>query len=89
MRYYVYVIQNDKNKIYIGQTGNLEKRLKRHNGVLPNKNSSYTSINKGSWKLVYKEHFGSRGEAVKREKELKSYQGRQFIKNYIKNNVGR
>ncbi len=34
--FYVYVIKNElSNKIYIGQTADLEKRLKRHNGELP------------------------------------------------------
>lgn len=82
--YYTYVIFNQLlQRIYIGQTNNLEKRLQRHNQNLPTKKTSYTSKHKGVWKLVYQEMYNTRKEAIKREKELKSYQGRKFIKNII------
>ncbi|MBU4209897.1 GIY-YIG nuclease family protein [Patescibacteria group bacterium] len=81
---YVYVIKNKKtDKIYIGQTNNLKNRLKRHNGHLKNKVTSYTSKNKGEWQLVYKEEYDTRKKAIKSEKQLKSYQGRQYIKRTI------
>ena len=75
--FYVYVIKNKTTgKIYIGQTSNLEKRLKRHNQLLPTKKSSYTKINKGPWQLVYKEIFKTRKEVIKREKIIKSNKGK-------------
>jgi putative endonuclease len=77
--YSIYVIQNEAGKKYIGYTSNLEKRLKRHNGDLPGKNTSYTKKIGGHWTLKYKEEYASRQEAVRREKELKSCQGRKFI----------
>ncbi len=80
----VYVIANKNNKIYIGQTSDLESRLKRHNGLLRNKSKSFTSKNKGEWKLIYKEEFNTRKEAINREKQLKSYRGREFVRNLIK-----
>jgi len=76
----VYVLKNENEKIYIGQTSNLENRLKRHSGILKNKSKSFTSKNKGDWKLIYKEEFETRKEAIEREKQLKSYQGRKFIR---------
>jgi len=82
--YYAYAIKNNNDKIYIGQTSNLEKRLKRHNGILKNKKSSYTYRNKGKWKILHKEKFLTRKEAMAREKYLKSYRGREFIKKLIK-----
>lgn len=82
--FYVYVIYNG-NKIYIGHTAKLEERLARHNKRLPNKSKSYTSKNIGDWKLVYEEEFASRKEAMMREKQLKSAQGRKFIWNKIRN----
>lgn len=78
--FYVYVIRNEKGKIYIGQTSNLEKRLARHNGDLPSKSGSYTRVNKGVWKVVYKEGYTNRLEALKREKYLKSHVGRDWLK---------
>lgn len=86
--YKVYAIYNqERNKIYIGHTANLEDRLKRHNGTLPNKAKSFTSKNSGIWQLVYQETFNTREEARNREKELKSYQGREFIKKVIRENI--
>ncbi|MFC1727469.1 GIY-YIG nuclease family protein [Patescibacteria group bacterium] len=81
---YVYVIQSEStNKIYIGYTSNLVERLKRHNKESFNKKSSYTYKNIGPWKLVYKEKFQLKEKAIRREKELKSYQGRKFIKEQV------
>jgi putative endonuclease len=79
--FYTYTLKSKlTGKIYIGQTENLNLRLKRHNQKLKSKNRSYTKINKGPWQLIYKEEFKTRKEAIKREKELKSAQGRKFIK---------
>jgi len=82
--YYIYAIKSvATNKIYIGQTQDLAKRLLRHNLELPSKSRSYTKLNNGPWELVYKEEVLSRQEAMMREKQLKSAKGRQFIKNLI------
>lgn len=83
--FHVYVIYNRiRNKIYIGHTDNIDNRIQRHNGILKNKAKSFTSKNNGFWKLIYKESFKTRKEAIKREKELKSYQGRKFFRSLIK-----
>jgi putative endonuclease len=79
----VYVIQNEKGKIYIGQTADLKKRLQRHQGILNTKTKSYTYKQKGCWKVIYQEQYKTRAEAKIREKELKSYQGRKFIKEKV------
>ena len=81
--FYTYVIRNDKDKIYIGYTSDLEKRLLRHNGLLRNKVTSFTYKNKGLWVIVYQEKFNTRTEAMKREKELKSSRGRNFIRSLL------
>jgi putative endonuclease len=84
--FFTYAIYNKiKDKIYIGHTKDLEQRIERHNQLLPNKLTSYTSKNRGLWKLVYQEEFETRGEAMKREKELKTSRGRYFIKKNIDN----
>jgi putative endonuclease len=85
MSFYVYALHNkEREKIYIGQTDNIEKRLERHNKLLSSKQTSFTSKMSGEWKLVYSEEYGTRKEAMKREKELKSYRGREFVKTKIK-----
>ena len=84
--FFVYAIYNSaNNKIYIGQTANLEKRLKRHNGILKSRKKSYTNINRGGgeWKIVWQEVFDDREDAIQREKYLKNYRGRQFVKSLL------
>ena len=85
MVFYVYALQNkERRKIYIGQTKNLQERLARHNKKLPSKKGSFTSKMSGDWEIVYSEEYATRKEAMRREKELKSFRGREFIKNKIK-----
>jgi len=78
----VYAIYNKKHdKFYIGQAQDLEKRLMLHNSKTFKK--SYTAQYDGYWELIYKESLPDRTAALKREKQLKSYRGRQYIKQYI------
>ena len=82
MFYFVYVIYNSEHdKIYIGQTVDLVNRLKQHNDSSFKK---FTSRYSGDWVLVYQENFYSRSDARKREKQIKSYQGRKFVREEIK-----
>ena len=77
--YSVYAIYNMQHgKIYIGQTENLQSRLALHKEKIFQ--NSYTSRFDGEWILIYSEHVTTRSEALKREKQLKSYRGREFIK---------
>ena len=84
MIFSVYVIENPKGKIYIGHTESLAARLQRHNGVLPTGSGSYTNKNGGPWSLIHEEKFDTRIEAMKRERELKSSRGREFLKQFRK-----
>ena len=75
--FYVYVIYSDLvNRKYIGHTEDIERRLLEHNNGLL---GVYTK-NKGPWRLVYFESFQTRSEAMKRELELKTGKGRDFLK---------
>lgn len=78
MNYFVYILKNKNDQIYIGQTNNLEDRLKRHNSGT----QKYTK-NKGPFELVYCERYLTRSEAMGREKTLKSGQGREWIRKNI------
>jgi putative endonuclease len=81
MEWDVYVLHNKiANKIYIGQTNDLERRLLEHN---EKRGNHFTAKYKGKWELIYKEEFKTRKEAIKREKQLKSYRGREFVRQYI------
>jgi putative endonuclease len=78
----VYALYNkEHDKIYIGQSINLNERIKLHNEkVFQN---SFTSRFDGKWEIIYKEELKTRQEALKREKQLKSYRGREFIRKCI------
>lgn len=79
--FWVYILKSEKdNSLYIGQTSNIEKRLLHHNEGL----SKYTS-RKIPWKIVYTEKYGSRNEAIKRERFLKKQRNRDFYNRLIKN----
>lgn len=79
--FFVYALYNRANeKIYIGQTADLEKRIAGHN---QKRGNHYTAKVDGRWILIYKEEVVNRSAALVREKQLKSYQGRQFLKQYI------
>lgn len=80
----VYVIKSTTTgKTYTGYTGNLEERIKRHNGFLIDNKRSYTRVNKGFWVVVYKETFENKSEAMVREKFLKSHVGRNWLKSKL------
>ena len=76
----VYVLHSEKfNKIYIGFTSDLETRLNSHNHLAT---KGYT-IKYRPWKVIYTEEFSDKAKAMKREKELKSSNGRAFIRSLI------
>ena len=80
MKYAVYILENVLSAMYyIGQTENLEKRLKEHNEG----KSGFTGRINGEWVLVYKEEFSDRSVAMKRERFLKKQRNRSFYKRLI------
>ena len=78
--YTVYVLHSTSyDKIYIGYTSNLEQRLLSHNKLA----SKGWTVKYRPWTLVYKEEYSDKVTAMKREKELKSHRGRDFIRSII------
>ncbi len=84
MTFYVYTIYNKvSDKIYIGQTNNLERRLQEHNYQDLKVGGKYTSKYNGRWIVFYSREYDSRSGAMLREKQLKSSQGRIFLKKIL------
>ena len=76
MNYFVYVLYSDQyKKVYIGITGDLEKRLFAHNNLPKGWTKNFRP-----WVLAFYEEYSTKYEALKREKSLKSHQGREFIR---------
>ena len=69
--YYVYILRTSLDTLYIGQTNNLGKRLKEHQGK-STKSAKYTQYF-NSVKLVYSEKYQTRKEAMQREIQLKKW----------------
>ena len=71
----VYVLKSEsKNKKYIGFSGTTDRALEHYLG----KNESTKSVS--DWKVVYQEEYPTRSLAMKREKFLKSGDGRRVLK---------
>lgn len=69
--FFVYMLRSKANKLYIGQTNNLDKRLKQQDS-LNSKTAKFIKDNQ-HFKLVYSEQFPTRLEAMRREKQLKGW----------------
>jgi putative endonuclease len=69
--YKVYILQSINNSgYYIGHTGDLDKRLAKHNAGLV-KSTKF----KKPWKIIYAENYKTKSEACRREIEIKNYKG--------------
>lgn len=69
--YYIYILRSEDNNLYIGQTNNLEKRIKEHINHFQ-KAAKFTKEHDG-FNLVYKEIYKTRLESMRREKQLKGW----------------
>jgi putative endonuclease len=79
--YWTYALYSKSaDLLYVGQTKDLEKRIQQHNGLTKFKN--WTHRHK-PWELLHTETFPSRKEAILRESQLKSGQGRVFLRSLI------
>ena len=69
MNFYVYVLKSSGNKAitYVGYTSNLNKRIALHN---KGKGAKFTRGRK--WKLIYKEKFDTKSQAISREYYIKN-----------------
>ena len=78
MSYCVYMLKStgQKSITYVGYTSDLKKRIKLHN---IGKGAKFTRGRK--WKLIYKEKFNSKKEAISREYYIKK---NRYLRNKIK-----
>ena len=79
MSYYVYMLKSIGKKpvTYVGYTIDLKNRISLHN---KGKGSKFTRGRK--WKLIYKEKYASKNEAISREYYIKK---NRILRNQIKN----
>jgi len=78
--YYTYVLLSDKdNHFYTGYTQDLKLRFEQHN-----KGYVESTRDRRPLKLVYYEACLDKSDAAKREKYLKSYNGKMFLRRRLK-----
>jgi len=81
MKYYVYILQSKKDKMfYVGYTKDLEKRIKLHNT-----GQVQSTKMRLPFEIVYYEVCFNQQDATHREKYLKTSWGKRYIKNRLKN----
>ncbi|RJR30440.1 GIY-YIG nuclease family protein [Candidatus Microgenomates bacterium] len=74
--FYLYILRNSQtDRYYIGSTNNLKRRLKEH----VSGKTRTTKILK-TYELVYTEEYKVESEARNREKKLKSYKSKKYIR---------
>ena len=75
MEFCVYILWSERlGKYYVGSTGNLENRVKRHNKG----EEKFTS--KGvPWQLIWSESYRTRSEAVQMENKIKKRGIQRFL----------
>ncbi len=78
--YYTYVLQSEKDdKLYVGFTKDLKLRFEQHTkGVVD------STKNRRPLKLIYYEACLTQKDATKREKYLKTYNGKRFLHKRLK-----
>lgn len=77
--FYVYILKSLKDQgYYIGYTQDLDQRLKEHN-----RGKSKSVKARAPFKIVYKEKYSNKKEAINRERQIKKYKGGEAFKKLI------
>ena len=78
--YYVYVLVSKRDKnFYVGYANNLKSRFEQHS-----KGLVLSTKDRRPLEIVYSEACRDKRDAMHREKYLKTYLGRQFLRNRLK-----
>ncbi len=78
--YYTYILLSLKdNNYYTGFTNNLKLRFEQHNKGLVE-----STEDRRPFELIYYEACVDQRDAIKREKYLKTYHGKMFLKRRLK-----
>lgn len=78
--FYVYLLSSKSaNKLYVGKSSDLRRRIEEHN---TGQNMS-TKAHR-PWEVIFYEAYTNRDDANRREKYLKTTQGRQALRRMLK-----
>ena len=77
--YYIYILQSEKDgKFYVGFTKDLKLRVEQHNS-----GKVKSTKDRRPLVLIYYEACLKQEDAIKREKYLKTYHGKMFLRNRL------
>ena len=77
--YFAYIIYSAiLDRYYIGSTSDIAGRLRRHNSS----HKGFTAMSQ-DWSVVYSEMFETKSDAIRREREIKSWKSRVLIERLI------
>ena len=76
--FYVYLLQSN-SKMYVGITTDLKRRVNEHNKGQNVSTKAYLP-----WTLIFYEAYIKREDATRREKYLKTTQGRQALRRMLR-----
>ncbi|GAA3737085.1 hypothetical protein GCM10022422_20460 [Flavobacterium ginsengisoli] len=73
--FFVYILYSaTKEKFYIGQTNDIDDRLRRHNS-----GQSLSTKNGTPWKIIYTIQLNTRSEAVTLEDKIKKRGAKRYL----------
>ncbi|MFZ6035543.1 MAG: GIY-YIG nuclease family protein [Patescibacteria group bacterium] len=80
MVYYVYILHSNLDgTYYTGSCKNIQARLQMHNA-----GNVRSTRNRRPWQIVHQETYNSHSEAVRRERQVKSWKKRAAIERLFK-----
>ncbi len=79
MSYFVYILESDQSRHYIGFSSNLQQRIIKHNA----KHKGFTGTSEIWGIIIYKE-VETKSEAMQLEKKLKSFKNYRRAIEYMK-----
>ncbi len=82
--WYLYILESvsRKDKIYIGSTNSLERRLVEHN-----RGHTVSTRRFMPWRIIYSEEYATKEAARARERQLKSWKNRERVNALIESIV--
>ncbi|MEK7193469.1 MAG: GIY-YIG nuclease family protein [Patescibacteria group bacterium] len=80
--FYVYVLKNANQRLYVGRTKDLKTRIQQH---VDGKN--WTTRRMGSIELICYEAFRAESDAIRRERYFKTSKGKSSLKQIIRDSL--
>ncbi|MFZ5948778.1 MAG: GIY-YIG nuclease family protein [Stygiobacter sp.] len=78
MKYFVYILESNLKRHYIGYTSNLDQRIKQHNS----KHKGFTGTSE-KWEIIIYLELEKKDDAIKLESKLKSFKNYRKAIEYI------